>query len=199
MLRSVLSTILAAALLTTSAAKVEAQERRPEGNTFEDHVALVETLDRAGVRVYFNPAQCRPQDGLNPSGFYISQSRVMVICQDKGQYDGKTVPFSANDLDTIRHESQHVVQDCIDGIGDNSLINMFPVVPTPGKISLNEFVSGSGLSPRTLMHIFTTYTMAGANNQVIGLEFEAFAVAHSISADHIRQAVANTCTLSNNN
>ena len=197
MLRSVLSTILAAALLTSSAAKVEAQERK-EGNTFEDHVQLVETLDRAGVRVYFNPAQCRPQDGLNPSGFYISQSRVMVICQDKGQYDGKTVPFSANDLDTIRHESQHVVQDCIDGIGDNSLVNMFPVVPTEGQLSLSQFVTGSGLSPRTLMHIFTTYTMAGANNQVIGLEFEAFAVANSIGAANIKAAVQQTCPIVNN-
>ena len=198
MLRSVLSTILAAALLTSSAAKVEAQERGREGNTFDDHVALVETLDQAGVRVYFNPAQCKPQDGLNPSGFYISQSRVMVICQDNGKYNGEAVPFTANDLDTIRHESQHVVQDCIDGIGDNSLVNMFPIVPQPGRLSLNEFVSTSGLSPRTLMHIFTTYTMAGADNKVIGLEFEAFAVANSIDAATIKQAVQQTCPIVNN-
>ena len=199
MLRSVLSTILAAALLTTSAARVGATERGREGNTFDDHVELVDALGRAGVRVYFNPYVCEPKDGLNPSGFYVSQSRVMVVCQDNGKWDGETVPFTANDLDTIRHESQHVVQDCADGIGDNSLINMFPVVKTPGRVSLSEFVSGSGLSPRTLMHIFTTYTQAGADNKVIGLEFEAFAVAHSISADNIKQAVANTCTLNNNN
>ena len=123
----------------------------------------------------------------------------MVICQDKGQYNGETVPFTANDLDTIRHESHHVVQDCIDGIGDNSLVNMFPVVKTPGKISLNEFVTGSGLSPRTLMHIFTTYTQAGADNKVIGLEFEAFAVANSIPASTITEAVKNTCPIVNNN
>ena len=199
MLRSVLSTILAAALLTSTAARVGATERSREGNTFEDHVQLVEALDQAGVRVYFNPYICEPKDGLNPSGFYVSQSRQMVICQDKGQYNGETVPFSANDLDTIRHESQHVVQDCIDGIGDNSLVNMFPVVKTKGRVSLSEFVSGSGLSPRTLMHIFTTYTQAGADNKVIGLEFEAFAVAHSISASQIAQAVDNTCAVSNNN
>ena len=46
MLRSVLSTILAAALLTTSAARVGATERGREGNTFEDHVDLVEALDQ---------------------------------------------------------------------------------------------------------------------------------------------------------
>ena len=199
MFRSVLSTFLAAALLTSSAARVSATEPTREGNTFDDHVSLVETLTSAGVRVYFNPYVCEPKDGLNPSGFYVSQSRVMVICQDKGKYDGETVPFTANDLDTIRHESQHVVQDCADGIGDNSLVNMFPVVKTPGRVSLGEFVSGSGLSPRTLMHIFTTYSQAGADNKVIGLEFEAFAVAHAISAATISEAVANTCSVSNNN
>ena len=199
MLRSVLSTILAAALLTTSAAKVEAQERRPEGNTFEDHVALVETLDRAGVRVYFNPYICEPKDGLNPSGLYISQSRQLIVCQDNGKWDGETVPFTSNDLDTIRHESQHVVQDCADGIGDNSLVNMFPVVKTEGRMSLLEFVSTSGLSSRTLMHIFTTYTQAGADNKVIALEFEAFAVANSINAATIAQAVEKVCPISNNN
>ena len=199
MLRSVLSTILAAALLTTSAARVGATERGREGNTFDDHVELVDALGRAGVRVYFNPYVCEPKDGLNPSGFYISQSRQLVVCQDNGKWDGETVAFTANDLDTIRHESQHVVQDCADGIGDNSLVNMFPVVKTEGRVSLSEFVTGSGLSPRTLMHIFTTYSQAGADNKVIGLEFEAFAVAHSISAAQIAQAVDNTCAVSNNN
>lgn len=199
MLRSVLSTILAAALLTTSATKVSATESVREGNTFEDHVSLVEALDRAGVRVYFNPYICEPKDGLNPSGLYISQSRQLIVCQDNGQYNGEVVPFTANDLDTIRHESQHVIQDCKDGIGDNSLVNMFPVVKTEGRVSLSEFLSGSGLSPQTLMHIFTTYSQAGADNKVIGLEFEAFAVAHSISAAQIAQAVQHTCPVSNNN
>ena len=199
MLRSVLSTILAAALLTTSAASVSATERKGNGNTFDDHVALVDALDQAGVRVYFNPYVCEPKDGLNPSGFYVSQSRVMVICQDNGKYDGELVPFSANDLDTIRHESQHVVQDCADGIGDNSLVNLFPVVKTEGRVSLSEFVTGSGLSPRTLMHIFTTYSQAGADNKVIALEYEAFAVAHSIPAASITEAVKNTCPIVNNN
>ena len=199
MLRSVLSTILAAALLTSSAARVGATERKGAGNTLDDHADLVDTLDRAGVRVYFNPYICEPKEGLNPSGLYISQSRQLIVCQDNGKWDGEVVPFTANDLDTIRHESQHVVQDCADGIGDNSLVNMFPVVKTDGRTSLMEFVSGSGLSPRTLMHIFTTYTQAGADNEVIGLEFEAFAVAHSIDAATIAQAVEQVCSVSNNN
>ena len=199
MLRSVLSTILAAALLTTSAASVSATERGREGNTFDDHVSLVETLGRAGVRVYFNPYICEPKDGLNPSGLYVSQSRQLIVCQDKGKWDGETVAFTANDLDTLRHESQHVIQDCADGIGDNSLVNMFPVVKTKGSKSLSEFVSGSGLSPRTLMHVFSTYSSVGADNKMIALEFEAFAVANSIPAAQIAQAVADTCPISNNN
>ena len=199
MLRSVLSTILAAALLTTSAARVSATEPGREGNTFDDHITLLESIERAGVRIYMNTAHCEPKGELSPSGFYVSQSRVMVICQDNGKYDGVVVKPTTNDLDTIRHESQHVVQDCADGIGDNSLVNMFPVVKTEGRVSLGEFVSGSGLSPQTLMHIFTTYTQAGADNKVIGLEFEAFAVANSISAAQITQAVQQVCPIVNNN
>ena len=153
----------------------------------------------AGVRVYFNPAVCAPSDGLNPSGFYISQSRQLVVCQDAGKYDGELVPFTANDLDTVRHEAQHVVQDCIDGIGDNSLVNMFPVVETQGALSLREFVATSGLSPQTLMHIFTTYTQAGADTEVLALEFEAFAVANSIDAADIAVAVGKACSVNINN
>ena len=47
------------------------------------------------------------------------------------------------------------------------------------------------------MHIFTTYTQAGADNKVIGLEYEAFAVANSIDAATIALAIANTCPVIN--
>ena len=198
MLRSVLSTILAAALLTTSAARVSATERPKEGNSIDDHITLLESVERAGVRIYMNPAHCEPKGDLTPSGLYISQSRVMIICQDNGKYDGVVVNPTDNDLDTIRHESQHVIQDCKDGIGDNSLVNMFPVVKTEGRLSLSEFVTNSGLTPRELMHIFTTYTQAGADNKVIGLEFEAFATAEAISARTIALAVDHVCAVDNN-
>lgn len=199
MLRSVLTTILAAALLTTSATSVSAAEGAPAGNTFDDHVQLVDTLREIGVRVYFNPYVCAPEGGRKSSGFYVSQSRKMAICQDKGKYDGEVVKFTDNDLDTIRHESQHVIQDCIDGIGDNSLVNMFPVAPTKGSISLSQFVAGSGLSSLTLMNIFSAYSQAGGDNEVIGLEFEAFAVANSITAAGIKQGVVRFCSVNNKN
>ena len=199
MFRSVLATILTAGLLTSSAAPVSASTPARPGNSLDAHAELVDTLTDAGVRVYFNPSVCKPEDGLNPSGFYISQSRQLVVCQDAGKYDGELVPFTANDLDTIRHEAQHVVQDCIDGIGDNSLVNMFPVSEDKDRLSLRQFVSGSGLSPQTLMHIFTTYTAAGADSHVLGLEFEAFAVAHAIPAADIAQAVEKACAVNINN
>ena len=199
MFRSVLATILTAGLLTFGVAPVSASIPARPGNSFDDHADLVDTLTDAGVRVYFNPSVCEPEDGPTPSGFYISQSRQLVVCQDAGKYDGEVVPFTANDLDTIRHEAQHVVQDCIDGIGDNSLINMFPVSEDGRGLSLREFVATSGLSPQTLMHIFTTYTAQGANTRVLALEFEAFAVANSIGAADIAQAVEKACAVNINN
>ena len=64
MFRSVLSSILAAALLTGSSAPVSASTPAGEGNTLQDHVELVRGLERAGLRVYFNPKQCLPEGGL---------------------------------------------------------------------------------------------------------------------------------------
>ena len=159
------------------------------------HGDLLTAVESAGVRVYINPVHCSTtMEGA--SGFYVSQSRVFVVCQDNSKEPGDLVEMTANDLDTIRHESQHVIQDCIDGIGNNQLETYFPLVTTEeGQVSHHEFVT-SVLSQEQIDSITRAYTGMGATSETILLEYEAFAVAHGISADVIAQVVRQVCPVS---
>lgn len=175
--------ILSAALLslTIGAAPVLAD------NTENAHVNLLESVVDAGVRVYINPAHCFLEEA--PNGFYISQSRILVICQDNREAEGEIVDMTANDLDTIRHEVHHVVQDCKDGIGDNSLRNFFD-----SEEELANFVELSSLSGRQLNGIVDNYVSRGADRETLLLEIEAFAVAADIDASDITGAVNTFCS-----
>ena len=161
------------------------------------HGDLLSAVESAGVRVYINPTHCSTtMEGA--AGFYVSQSRVFVVCQDNSEEPGDLVDMTANDLDTIRHESQHVIQDCIDGIGNNQLETYFPLVTTEeGQVSHHEFVT-SVLSPGEINSITRAYSRMGASTETLLLEYEAFAVAHGISADAIAQVVRQVCPISNN-
>ena len=193
-----LSSVLAAAVTLTASAPVIASPANPtsDPNHFQRHVELVQALEEVGVNVYFNHPTChQPQLG-KISGYYMSQSKTMVICQDNARIGQEGVPFTANDLDTIRHEAQHVIQDCADGIGNSRLHNMFPVVPTQGELSLQEFVTASGLSEASLLRIFSDYSAMGFNKETIALEFEAFAVAHAVPAATIAEVLKSECSVS---
>ena len=95
--------------------------------------------------------------------------------------------WKAEDLDTLRHESHHVVQDCVAGdIADGSLSTLFDD-PDEWK----EFVS-SGLSETAIRGIIEAYS-TGDNNGLVARELEAFSVASSVDADTIAVKVLEAC------
>lgn len=194
MFRSVLS--LLAAALTLTATPVSAQQLQHGPNSLEAHSALVSTIRSVGVEVFINPPACTPNDDNGRvSGFYLSEHKVMVICQDYGSNDMSIAPWTPNDLDTIRHEAHHIVQDCLDGLGDDSLVNMFPVVKQNQEdMSLLEYLIATGLPAETINRIVINYTERGASQEVIYLEYEAWATAHAIDANTISRAVADNCS-----
>lgn len=186
---------LLAAALTLTAAPVNAQQLQPGPNSFEAHVQLVRAIRSVGVDVYFNPPMCKKETDKNRlSGFYASSHKALVICQDNAKNDSQLVEWTDNDLDTIRHEAQHLVQDCLDGIGDDSLVNMFEVSPTDGTMSLGEFVKASGLPSELILHIAESYSRQGATEHILNLEYEAWATAYGVDAIMIAEAVTNTCS-----
>ena len=87
--------------------------------SFDDHVHLYNTLESVGVTVLINePKYC---DG-RIDGSYSSRDRILNVCQDNATYMNREVDWTANDLDTLRHEAHHVIQDCYLGtLGDSQL------------------------------------------------------------------------------
>ena len=99
------------------------------------------------------------------------------------------VPWTEEDLDTLRHESHHLVQDCRggNGRGDNVLLPVFR--DEKGVFWFAQPILGDEKMER----IANMYGNWGAPWSVILLEFEAFAVADAIPASDIALAVEHNC------
>lgn len=150
------------------------------------HLQLWNTVQAAGVSALINPKEC---DIKGVSGFYSSQLRQLVICQDNRKELGKEVQWTANDLDTLRHEAQHLIQDCEDGRqADGSLV---PLMDNWDELDL--LVKGSGLTQEDVGHIVASYRELGLSDDHIILEIEAFAVAAGIEATAIAQVLGSVC------
>ena len=156
-------------------------------NSIEEHQHLWDTLNRIGIQTLVNDrVYCNDE---NAAGLYSPSQRTLVVCQDNAKYNnGRMIAWTDNDLDTLRHEAHHVVQDCLNRrLGDGHLANLFD---GPGE--LGKFYSGV-LSPRQVNWIIDTYRANGADNDVIRLELEAFAVAASVAPRNIADALENQC------
>ena len=158
---------LAAAVATVfSMAPVQAR-------TMPAHERLVDALKRTGISIHLNSKNCI---SATFSGYYHSSSGRMVICQDNGvDGSGNQAPWTANDLDTLRHEAHHVAQDCIaTGIGDNSL----------GTVYVKPFAFAQQyFGTIVINNIMNNYKKLGAPEHVQVLEVEAFAVAQMNNPD----------------
>ena len=110
-----------------------------------------------------------------------------MICQEnKKVWDGEIIRFSEEDLDTLRHEAHHVVQDCLDGEVDGELALMFESPEDKAQFR-------SYMKPGLASRVRRLYGNAGASEHVIQLEIEAFGVAAEVPASSIAKAVTNTC------
>ena len=155
---------------------------------FQDHVDLLETVMDVGVKVYVNSSHC---DDSMFYGYYEPMGKgTLVICQEN-RIPGvrEMTSWTEEDLDTLRHEAQHLVQDCRGGSGrgDNVLVPVFR--DEKGVIGFAQPILGyDGLE-----RIANLYGNWGAPWSVIVLEFEAFAVADAIPASDIALAVEHNC------
>lgn len=182
MFKTILSTISAALLATLPTATLAA------GNDYQAHANLWAAVNETGVRTYINPSQCGGS-GSSISGFYSSTGAVLVVCQDNRQQVGVEVEWTDNDLDTLRHEAQHLIQDCLDGRGDQSLLNFLDT-----REELKAYVT-SILTNEQIGGIIKAYSDRGADEKTILLELEAFAVAQNESASAIATGVRNFCSV----
>ena len=156
--------IIAAA--TLAATSFVASPALATPRNFDGHIQLVSAIQDAGVSVYINHLACSQGSYL---GFYAGVERAIVICQEGGVAGGDEVAWTEEDLDTLRHEAQHFIQDCM--VGSNYDHNLSSVYREPVEFAL------SVLGPERARRIAQAYIENGATEHVVILELEAFAVA----------------------
>ena len=153
-------------------------------NSYNAHVELWDTLQSVGVTTHINPTDCESDF----HGFYNRRQVRLVVCQDNSTAGGRQVDWTSNDLDTLRHEAQHVLQDCmVGGLGDGRSSTYFDYE------TLKEFISKSSLTESQLRNIINSYSSKGAPEDVIIMELEAFAVATDVDASSISGAIKKYC------
>jgi len=140
------------------------------------HNALIMALNRAGVQVYADADQC---DAGIVNGFYHSRSKSLVVC------NGGSKVMTDNNLDTLRHESIHVVQDCKGGkLGDRIMARAM----NPGEAV--RLLRRSGFDPDAVR---AAYKARGVSDSVVQLEFEAWGGAANLRPEQIILALDTYC------
>jgi hypothetical protein len=112
-----------------------------KANTMDDHVRLLGAVQSTGVTVKINPDECDEENNAYGwFGTYQSGQQELVVCQvNKITGVSEMVRWSAEDLDTIRHEAHHLVQDCMDRVRDGSLTAVYT-----DPVGLGNTVIGEG-------------------------------------------------------
>lgn len=152
----------------------------------KQHQELARTIVSLGVPVSVNTnIHCSPGE----SGSYFAAG-FMVICQDNRTANGKEVEWTANDLDTLRHEAHHLIQDCAAGtIGDGKMSLMFN-----SEKEIYQFLSNSSYTVEQLKQIAAHYEKQGVTGYDLLMELEAFVVAKDIPPHYISRKLIEYCS-----
>ena len=157
-------------------------------STFKDHVKLWKVLDQIGVTtVVNNPIHCYDSEP-QLDGIYFPYSGLLVVCQDNRKPGEGQVEWTENDLDTFRHEAQHVIQDCNAGpLFDGKSLPMFD------EKELIKFIETSSWTKKKINALFDRLKGLGLTDKEIHMEIEAYVVASGISADAIAYKLLEFC------
>jgi hypothetical protein len=152
-------------------------------NDMEEHQRLWNVLQDSGVTLVVNsPAYCSD----DVAGLYGSTEKLLFICQQNAEIPYREVEWTSYDLDTLRHEAHHVVQDCMAGkLGDQEFGLLFNDAD-----ELTSFVE-RGLSPKQIDMVLSMYEES--DDFELLMELEAFATANSVDADTIADGINNVC------
>ena len=152
-----------------------------------DHQLFVDTMVNDGVEVVINTPAEACFDGSTRNGAYVvfGNKRYLVVCQDN-RVNSDVTTWTANDLDTIRHEGFHIIQDCMAGTKNDQ---EFDTVFT----SQEEVIDTYGVV--NTMRIMNSYVDAyGADRHgAIKYEIEAFYAAEHYSATELNDMYNKYC------
>ena len=131
----------------------------------QHHVLLSEAVKATGVTFKINPSDCYTKENAGTFGWYWAYRNEMVICQENATTT-KQVTWTEEDYDTLRHEAQHLIQDCMDGKLNDKLSSVYKE-----PIALAKDVIGE----MGIMEVLKAYEDSSPNTKV--MELEAFSVA----------------------
>ena len=157
------ATALAATTLATTAVPAKAFDNLYRVGV--QHNQLINAIRSTGIQFILNDSRCNTENAM---GWYWAARNEMVICQENRQASTSEVRWTAEDLDTLRHEAQHLIQDCM--VASYRDGRLGPVYRDP--IGLAQSV----LSGRTIRWIVND-GYRNESDHVKVLELEAFAVA----------------------
>ena len=133
------------------------------GSNYKAHMTLGQTIRSTGINFKINPRSCWEKDSM---GYYWAYHNEMVICQENKRSVGVEVQWTEEDLDTLRHEAVHLVQDCMDGSRQGALGSVYK-----DPINLAKGVLGD----RGIRGVINAYS--DSSNHIKVMELEAFSVA----------------------
>ena len=180
-----LSTIAAALVIST----VSAVEAAPRTGTFEDHQNLWAAIASTGTVMKLNTPECLVEDA--PDGYYSYNSigdSAFVVCQDDAT-SATQVDWTENDLDTMRHEAIHLIQDCADGVRADGKLS--PLGSGEEILGLVDNSIGREFAKEIVSHYRSHVGLS--DEAALMSEVEAFAAAASVNANVIATMVTEAC------
>ncbi len=135
-------------------------------NVDSAHMDLVRAIRTTGVELKVNTEACYEDPDRTLYGWYWAAKNEMVICQENATHYNTETNWTAEDFDTLRHEAQHLIQDCRDGSLNGKLDAVYK---EPIQLALDV------LGRNKAQDIVETYSDESEHIQV--MELEAFAVA----------------------
>ena len=182
--------LFTALFLVGVATPVVAAPTYEDRETIQEHIELLNTIQGLGINVVINDhLTCTAHKDV--AGYWHGARRTFALCQESLRYSsnpvwtGEVILASDDDLDTIRHEAHHIVQDCVDGKIDGGLQPFF------NNEDLATFLSEYPDWKED--KIVSTYRKDGASNTVIKFEIEAWAVADMVPAEAISNVLTQVC------
>ena len=132
-------------------------------SNYNDHMVLGDTIRSTGVSLKINPYRCWSKAAF---GWYYAARNELVVCQVNKYKANVEARWTEEDLDTLRHEAQHLIQDCLDGQRQGSLDSVYKQ-----PIQLAKEVLGT----ERIGAILNEYSHVSDHIKV--MELEAFSVA----------------------
>lgn len=155
----------------------------------DNHSNLIKSLQNSGVTVVINPLKCLDE---NIDGGYLSSHNLVFVCQDNMEKVYSVVGWTDNDLDTLRHESHHVIQDCNGTpLGDNLLE---PLFSEPQIVDFAQELFSEERIGQLIDYYWDESMPEKQSKNLLYNELEAFVVAESVSAGSIAEKVELVCS-----